>query len=52
MLLIESNDSKIIASKLGISKETLSTRRRRSLSITISSKTVDLVMKCIKNGWI
>jgi DNA-binding CsgD family transcriptional regulator len=52
MLLIEGHDSKNIALKLGISKETVSTHRRRILSKTKSSNTADLVIKSIKNGWI
>lgn len=51
-LLVKGDDSKTIASKLGISKQTVDTHRKNILKKTGSENTAALTAMAIKNGWV
>lgn len=51
-LLVKGDDSKTIASKLGISKQTVDTHRKNLLKKTGCENTASLIAMAIKNGWV
>lgn len=51
-LLVKGDDSKTIASKLDISKQTVDTHRKNLLKKTGCENTASLIAMAIKNGWV
>lgn len=51
-LLVKGDDSKTIASKLDISKQTVDTHRKNLLKKTGCENTASLMAMAIKNGWV